>query len=300
MSENSSIEWTDSTWNPIRARRLDTGKVGWHCVKVSEECDNCYAAAMNLRCNAEGTKGIGTGHPYHQTSEPLIEIFLDQEVLEAPLKWKRPRKIFVCSMTDLFGHFVPGQMIDQVYAMMALANWHTYQVLTKRPSARLLWATKERATTAFFGSKPFAKDQVFNWAVNHWAWKEQPFRWPLPNVWEGVTAGTQRRLEQRGPTLAETPAAIRFISYEPALGPLDFGAVAGPVHFLRTIDWVISGSESGTRRRPSELDWFRSVARQCELSGVAHFHKQRWVEGHLVSLPEIDGRIYAEFPRVAW
>jgi protein gp37 len=116
-------------------------------------------------------------------------------------------------------------------------------------------------------------------------------------VWEGITAGTQRRLEERGPALIQTPAAVRFLSYEPALGPLNFSEVPYPVHFLRAVDWVISGAESGHHRRPSDLEWFRSVAAQCEKAGVAHFHKQRWIDGKLESLPAIDGRIYAEFPR---
>lgn len=344
MSDKSTIEWTDATWNPIRAQRLDTGKIGWHCVRVSEECDHCYAAAMNLRCTAAGTAGIGTGLPYAKNSETRVRVFLDQKVLEQPLHWKKPRKIFVCSMTDLFGEFVPFAMIEQVYAMMALANWHTYQVLTKRPQRRLQWHRERGPQVSFNGSEPTAQAQVRQWQVNHWKFAEEPERWPLPNVWEGVTAGTQKRANQRVPDLLNTPAAVRFVSYEPALEPVKFdgaywlrgrpcfvcktedtlrkprgtyshpincgwksdnaerlsaenGEVNSDASWCTGIDWIISGCESGRLRRPSELQWFLDVDRQCRESGVAHFHKQRYVDGRLESTPELGGERRMEFPK---
>src|SRR5690348_8356514 len=127
MSANSSIEWTDSTWSPIRARNPDDGKTGWHCVKVSPACAHCYAETFNSRRLPNG----GTGLPYNAHS--TAETYLDEARLTDPLRWKKPRHIFVCSMTDLFGEWVPEEMIDRVFAVMALTPHHTYQVLTKRP-----------------------------------------------------------------------------------------------------------------------------------------------------------------------
>jgi protein gp37 len=128
MSENSKIEWTDASWTPVRARRKDNGKVGVACVKVSPACKNCYAERFNMR----NLPVHGTGLPYTVEALDQVEIFLDEEMLLVPLKWKKPRKIFVCSQTDLFGEFVPDEMIDRVFAVMALCPQHTFQVLTKR------------------------------------------------------------------------------------------------------------------------------------------------------------------------
>src|ERR1051325_4748653 len=123
MADNSRIEWTDATLNPIKARRKDTGKIGWHCEKCSPACVNCYACTFNLRNLPNG----GTGLDYVASSRSLVDIFLDVTVLEQPLRWRRGRKIFLCSMTDLFGEFVPDEFIFDVWGMMRRADWHTFQ-----------------------------------------------------------------------------------------------------------------------------------------------------------------------------
>jgi hypothetical protein len=124
----TKIEWADSTWNPIVARRLEDGKIGWHCEKVSPACAHCYAEAMNKR----NLPGRGTGLPYDRRSRDQVEIEVHEPTLIKPYGWKRPRKIFVCSMTDLFGHFVPFGLIDRVFAAIYNCQWHTFQLLTKR------------------------------------------------------------------------------------------------------------------------------------------------------------------------
>ena len=124
MGDHSKIEWTDATWNPIRARRRDTGKVGWFCTHASDGCTHCYAETLNHR--------LGTSIDYRAQDLAKVEIFLDEKMLKQPLRWRRPRRIFVGSMTDLFGEFVPDAMLDCIYAVMAMCPQHTFLLLTKR------------------------------------------------------------------------------------------------------------------------------------------------------------------------
>ncbi len=211
MSDNSSIEWTQATWNPV------TG-----CTKVSPGCAHCYAETF-----AERFRGV-PGHPY----ERGFDLQLRPERLEQPVAWARPRLIFVNSMSDLFHEGVPLDYVRAVFDVMGRAHWHTFQVLTKR-SSRLA----ELATL---------------------------LPWP-DNVWMGVSVENQR-WTCRIADLRQVPAAVRFLSCEPLLGPLQLD--------LRGIHWVIVGGESGRRARPMKPDWARSIRDQCHRAGVPFFFKQ--------------------------
>jgi protein gp37 len=271
MSDRSAIEWTDATWNPIRARVKEKigpkakNALGWHCEHVSPGCEHCYAETMNKR--------LGTGLPFKPGHRADIEIFLDEEMLLAPLRWKRPRKIFVGSMTDLFADFVEDRMIYDCLGVMAETPEHTYQLLTKRP-ARM----RELLT--------------------HWSQHSALSR-ALPNVWLGVSCERQEEADERIPLLLQTPAAVRFISAEPLLGPIDLCDLAvsrganGEHHIdalhcedaaadcgdfgTTTLDWIIVGGESGPNARPMSIQWARELRDQCAAANVAFFFKQ-WGE----------------------
>ncbi len=242
MSKDSSIEWTEATWNPV------TG-----CTKVSPGCAHCYAETF-----AERFRGV-EGHPY----EMGFDLTLRPERLTLPLEWKGSRLIFVNSMSDLFHEDVPGDYIAMVFDTMARASWHTFQVLTKRP---------ERAEAL-----------------------SQCLPWPN-NVWLGTSVELQR-WTTRLDSLRRTPAAVRFLSCEPLLGPLSLD--------LTSIDWVIVGGESGHRARRMQPEWARSLREQCLDARVPFFFKQ-WgafnEEGQHVSKKragrELDGETWDERPPV--
>lgn len=294
MGAITSIEWTDASWTPIRARNRETGKLGWHCTHVSEACRNCYAEGINKR--------LGTGLAFKPGHLKDVEIFLDEAMLLAPLRWRKARKIFVCSMTDLFADFVPDEMIDKVFAVAALCPQHTFQVLTKRPERMRVYL----ATWPMNSREP---DRISNlahqisWGMRGHSGSGGLCTRPLPNVWLGTSAEDQPAADARIPDLLATPAAVRFVSLEPMLGPIDltridFGAEwldalagyrsmkewandifdAGP-----RIDWVICGGESGPHARPMHPDWARSLRDQCAAAGVPFFFKQ-WGEW----IPEVD------------
>lgn len=242
MSEHSGIEWTEATWNPV------TG-----CTKVSPGCAHCYAETF-----AERFRGV-PGHPYEQG----FDLKLWPERLELPLKWRRPRLVFVNSMSDLFHEDIPVGFIAQVFDTMRRAEQHTFQVLTKRPErARLLAA-------------------------------ELP--WPS-NVWMGVSVENQRWVT-RIAHLRELPAAVKFLSCEPLLGPLRLD--------LNGIDWVIVGGESGHRARPMGVAWAREIRDQCLGAGVPFFFKQ-WGAHNEASVRVgkrdagriLDGRTWDELPSI--
>lgn len=266
----TGITWTDETWNPLVAYRGD--KRGWHCEKISPACDNCYAAAMNKR--SDGLVGIGTGLPYAPEQRAKLRFEVHEETLLAPLRWKKPRKIFVCSMTDLFGEWWTDEQIDRVFELMALTPWHTYQVLTKRPERMRQYITSRSITDV-------VRKEMATFDLT-------PDLWPLPNVWLGVTAENQEQADERIPLLLQTPAAVRFVSVEPMLGPVDLrryfqlaevetvseGRLFPQQQARRRLHWVITGGESGPKARPSHPDWFRSLSRQCRDAGTAFFMKQ--------------------------
>ncbi len=282
MGDRTKIEWTDATINPIRARRKDNNKLGWHCVKVSPECTHCYAETTNKR----NMPTCGTGLPYTVASTDLVTMEFDDDVMLQAVRWQRPRKIFVCSMTDVFADFVPDLFILRLWAYMAWAYQHTFQILTKRP---------ERMHKVL-------NDSGFHLEMtrqfSNFKQAERPAGpWPLPNVWLGVTTGDQEQANKRIPWLLRTPAAKRFISYEPALGPLRLWKLTSPDYYNNSIgyetypligmqavpdndwphqklDWVIAGGESGVSARPAHPQWFRDVRDQCVEAGVPFFFKQ--------------------------
>ncbi len=256
MGDKSKIEWTDATWNPIRARRKDTSKVGYHCERVSPACKNCYAATFNRRGLA-----VGTGLDYTVPNRENIEIYLDEKTLLQPLSWKRPRKIFVCSMTDLFGDFVPDYLIDRVHAMMALCPQHTFLTLTKR-AARM-----EQYSNAEFVSNRIYRAMVAA-TPEHGVWSWGGYRQMFEHVWRGVTAEDQQRADERIPYLLRTPAEKRFVSVEPMLGRVNLQK------WLYALDWVIIGGESGGGARGMDVAWVRDLQGQCKMERVACFIKQ--------------------------
>jgi protein gp37 len=224
MGDHSAIEWTDATWNPV------TG-----CTKISPGCKHCYAERLAARLQRMGNPRYVNG----------FDLTLQPDQVELPLRWKRPRRVFVNSMSDLFHSEIPDQFIESVFRTMVRAHWHIFQVLTKR-AERL----------------PVIAPQL---------------PWPK-NVWLGVSVENAKYAE-RIDHLRKVPAAIRFLSIEPLLGPL-------PNLNLDRIDWVIVGGESGPQHRKPDPAWIRELRDQCVESGVPFFFKQ-W--GGL--LPKSGGRM---------
>lgn len=284
---DTSIQWTDKTWTPLRAKRLDNGKVGVHCVKVSAGCAHCYSETFNKRT----LPNQGTGLPFTHASTAQVEVFIDEKILLQPLRWRTPKMVFVCSQTDLFAEFVDDWMIDRLLAVMALTPQHTYQILTKRPDrmrahlsepGRLMEIAEDACTVAFDASSKHGINDV---AAVQWG-GDPPVKlktlpaWPLPNVWLGVSAENQETLK-RAWILCETPAAMRFVSLEPLLEPVDLNKLellhAGwrkELTIGRYLDWVIVGGESGPGSRPFDVKWARHAVYQCRQAGVACFVKQ--------------------------
>lgn len=307
MAASSKIEWTDASWTPIRARLWEiqsdgSGKerIGWHCEHASEGCRFCYAEAINLRLgtgfdfkpgNLRGKSG------YHGGGNDRPEVFLDETMLLAPLKWKKPRKIFVCSMTDLFADFVKDEVIDKLFAVMALCPQHTFQVLTKRAERMREYMTTPDDGRGGINTMHRIWDVADTLAKTLKLSDEPPsgggleVPWPLPNVWLGVSAERQQEADERIPHLLATPAAVRFVSAEPLLGPIDLEnlpSVSGIGRYLDALsasgaahsdlparlDWIIVGGESGRNARPMHPDWARSLRDQCAAAGVPFFFKQ--------------------------
>ena len=263
MAHKSAIEWTDDTWNPLAG-----------CTPVSDGCRNCYAATMALRLEAMGqakyaevarrtTEGraVFTGHINYAHGDAVA----------LPLTWKRPKRIFVNSMSDLFHEAVPERFISQVYTTMEAAYWHTFMVLTKRPERMAEYTTWRTKVT---GAMP-------------------------ANIWHGTSVENQKAADERIPHLLRVPAAVRFLSCEPLLGPVDLEQwvysrrsrmrhlMHGPAclneeqaaHSVPPvgIHWVIVGGESGTKARPMHPDWARGLRDQAVATGAAYFFKQ-WGE----------------------
>lgn len=282
MADKTGIEWTDATWNPT---------VG--CSIISPGCTNCYAMRMAWRLGhiekASGRlemDGVSIPGTYLPTTNAVNGnpvwtgiVKLNEQALALPLRWKKPRRIFVNSMSDLFHENVPDEWIDRVFAVMALCPQHTFQVLTKRA---------ERMSKYFHHH--FSRHKCGLHAVDITKTRGEhgcdeticnaPF--PLSNVWLGVSVEDQKRHDERVPFLRNTPAATRFISFEPLLGPIEAD--------LTGIGWAIVGGESGPKARPMHPAWARSIRDQCKAASVPFFFKQ-WGEWAPVErTPAIDAR----------
>lgn len=305
MSDHTHIEWTDATWNPV------TG-----CSVVSPGCTNCYAMRLaGARLQHHPSRA---GLTQASKAGPVWtgEVRFNPQWLDQPLRWRRPRRIFVCAHGDLFHERVPDAWIDQVFAVMALAPQHQFQVLTKR-------AARMRA----YLSDPKTVRRTYEIVCDRVVLERRPFvliapgvrdlhappgpriylhQWPLPNVWAGVSAEDQTRADERIPELLATPAAVRFVSLEPLIGPVDLtralsrfdycpeeteevpahlqngeeacqgcnGSGEGDCRAVRTagLDWVIVGGENGTR--PMHPDLVRPIRDACAVAGVPFFLKQ--------------------------
>lgn len=239
MSDNSSIEWTDATWNPVRG-----------CTKISPGCMHCYAETF-----AERFRGV-PGHPF----ERGFDLRLVPEKLQQPLVWKTPRRIFVNSMSDLFHQKVGDEYIEKVAAVMRIADWHIYQVLTKRHERlrNLLLDKLEKAARA-------------------------------PHIWWGVSVENRAHGLPRVDALRASTAAVKFLSVEPLVEDLGEFDLTG-------IDWVIVGGESGSGARPMQRDWVESLRIQCLRAKVPFFFKQWGGVQKSRAGRELNGQTFDGFP----
>jgi protein gp37 len=281
MSEHSNIEWTDTTWNPVLG-----------CDKVSAGCKGCYAirTAWRLQHNPnpkvakafEGLAKIEGGKPNWTGRINFIP-----ERLADPLGWSKPRKVFVNSQSDLFHDGVEDFQIDAVFAVMAQAHQHTFQVLTKRPERMLAYFKKLQAAADEHAPKtvtgkflPSDVLNIRNLARNPHSANAFKADWPLPNVWLGVSCENQATADERIPLLLQTPAAVRWVSAEPLLGEVILPRLSHNPDSTG-LNWVVAGGESGPDARPMHPDWARSLRDQCKAAGVPFFFKQwgEWAHG---------------------
>ena len=238
MGQKSKIDWTDATWNCV------TG-----CTKVSAGCANCYAETLSLRLQKTGTKKYQNG----------FKLTLHPKDLDLPLNWKKPRKIFVNSMSDLFHKDIPYDFIDKVWGTMMKADWHIYQILTKRPEIMLDYTKSKKHK-------------------------------PIKHIWLG-TSVEDSRVTTRIDILRKVPAAVRFISFEPLIG--DVGELN-----LSNIHWVIVGGESGKNHRPIKEEWIQHILNQCEEQNVAFFFKQWGGITSKSGGRLLNGKVYDEYPGI--
>jgi len=289
MADHSTIEWTNATWNPI------TG-----CSIASPGCKVCYA--MKLAGTRLQHHASRAGLTVNTKSGPVWtgEVRFNEQWLDQPLRWKRPRRIFVCAHGDLFAENVPDEWIDKVFAVMALAPQHTFQVLTKRADRMLEYIDHSYDRTEILGDlmgKLGGSDRAGWYAPEcdgkrGWA----SMHLPLPNVWLGVSIEDQQRANLRYVAMHRLAAFgwTAWVSYEPAIGPVDWVGW----EFLK---WIVSGGESGPRARPSHPDWHRSTRDFCEQQGIAYLFKQwgAWTafydrdqdDPDWRSVPNVDGQM---------
>lgn len=293
--QKSSIEWTDWTANPIRARHQSTGKKGWACVLKSPGCANCYSAVLN------GFRG--TGEPFTVGGASAVDLFLDEKTLEKIVCSTKSGRMFLCDMTDMFWSRVPDEWLDEIFAVMAICKKFTFQILTKRAKRLPEYFQSEAANR-------WARIVRDKWMSKHVAVRDGLIRdlengrlWPLLNLHLGVSVENQKYADERIPLLLKTPAALRFLSCEPLLGlirltseglipatgdnPDMMGYMVGPDDGKSTlyktrgealaksgIGWIIVGGESGRGARPCDLAWIRSIIKQCREAEVSCFVKQ--------------------------
>src|SRR6185312_668084 len=318
MGANSSIEWTDATWNPTRG-----------CSRVSPGCGGaadvggCYADRQAYRFSGPGMPYEGLVRLGKQGPRWTGDVRLVPEKLVEPLRWTNPRRVFVNSMSDLFHETLSNKEIASIFGVMAACPHHTFQVLTKRASRMREWfdwldaenPTAEGKIMRCFGAaceRLRDEDGLFRGAAGRMVTRRVARAWPLPNVWIGVSAEDQQRAEERVPELLRVPAAVRFVSFEPALGPINFAPWIGAVedegdgHCVRCrvghelyeeyqcppgfgpfLNWVIVGGESGPGARPFDVAWARSVVTQCRAAGVACFVKQLGANPYAYQLGDV-------------
>lgn len=292
----TNIEWTDRVWNPA------TG-----CMKVSEGCRNCYAFETHNRRHKGFLNGAKLPKQY---AEPFNKIQLFPDRLLQPLRWKKPQRIFVNSMSDLFHKDITFKYIDQVFAVMALTPRHTYQILTKRPERMLqyfqsmnpgemieCWQEAAYELTKDDEAACFVANRLNGVLPN-----AKP-GWAIQNVWLGTSVENQKTADERIPLLLQTPAAVRFLSCEPLLGMVDLKLHDSLLYHTsgwwpplseytkvgdEGIDWVIVGGESGSKARPMHPDWVRSIRDQCIEFNIPFFFKQwgSWLPGSKIKPPE--------------
>lgn len=267
MGNKTNIEWTDETWNFLRG-----------CSRVSEGCRNCYAERIAARFS-------GPGMPYerlaeYKNSQPRWtgEVRFDEKTLLAPMKWRKPRRVFVNSMSDLFHEKVKGKWLDQAFAVMALTPHITYQILTKRPD-RMLDYFQYYNIGRDHNRADYIADAIAKLIGRPGAKGGEripdglSFDGPVPNnVWLGVSAEDRETYLHRVPYLTMAPGTTKFLSFEPLLG--DIGDLMLDGIFEGSYQWAIAGGESGPHARPTHPDWIRSIRDQCKAAGVPFFFKQ--------------------------
>jgi protein gp37 len=298
----STIEWTDETVNPI---------VG--CSKISPGCQNCYAA------NAAKSPRLQQFPQYQKVAawDGTVE-FVESQMLKV-LKWKKPKRIFVCSMADIFHKNVPDEWLDKIFAYMAIANHHTYQILTKRPERMAEYFTVESANRVTTLYHQLLKDGVGgkikqDWVERHCTVFQIDEWWPLNNVWLGVSVENQKAADSRIPILLETPAKVRFLSCEPLLGEVNLSEYleidcyvdsmstpdgSGRID-IKPINLIIAGGESGPNARVCHVEHLRSLVQQCQEAEVPVFVKQLGklplLNNGPYKISDRKGGIFSEFP----
>lgn len=293
----TGISWTDTSWNPIRG-----------CSRVSTGCEHCYAETLAGRFSGPGQPYEGLVRKTRQGVKWTGEVRFIEKDLGAPLRWRKPKRIFVNSMSDLFHESVPDEWIDSIVGIMWNAQWHTFQILTKRPERMHTYFTSPgralriaRAIYALFQQLEPRKAEVVSL---------QDFladiHLPLQNIWLGVSCENQVTADERIPWLLKTPAAVRFVSAEPLLGPVNLTSVKwhGPGRIdsltgqfqddegypddsaIEGLRWVICGGESGPKARPHDTRWLSDIVQACRASDVAC-----WVKQDSGSRPGKQGRL---------
>lgn len=283
----TNIEWATHTWNPT------TG-----CDRVSPGCDHCYALTLAKRLKGMGSaKYQNDGDP--KTSGPGFLATEHPDTLTDPLSWRKPRKVFVNSMSDLFHERIGDEFIARVFAVMAAASTHTFQVLTKRHG---------RMRSLLSDPEFVAAVRRERYKLPHTVVTTGP-SWPLLNVWLGVSVEDQKWANTRIPALLDTPAAVRFLSCEPLLGPVDLTPWTtwgdGSLRYdeppvVSGLRWVIAGGESGDGFRPVDGEWVRALRDQCVEAEVAFLFKQWGGRTPKAGGRELDGRTWDEYPSVVW
>lgn len=303
----SGIEWCDrSDWNPVRG-----------CSRVDEGCRHCYAEALAARFSEPGQWGHGVAYRARGGPRWTGQVSLVEDRLALPLGWKKPARVFADSASDFFHEKVKRDWLDRIFAVMALAPHLDFLVLTKRPArAAGYYADPETPARIDYWVGALAHNGSATWARAQKAADTIEDNWPLPNLWLGTSVSDQASADTRIPELLACPARLRFVSYEPALGPVDFeetGAFDG--HYMGgmidfdsgtdkiepapRIDWVIVGGESGPGARPFYLKWAREALEQCRAAGVPVFVKQLGANAHdggRLKLRDRKGGDMAEWP----